>query len=239
MLGIEDYGSGSDNGSDNESPAPKPAPVKVPMHSAKSSISLPPPSTPTAKVQLPHAKTKRNTKKITIGLPTFSTPQDEEDDDLDDERPSAKRLRLTSGAGASSLLTMLPAPKQKKPTLPAPERVLGGGKGPGLVFRTPQPPASLEDDSDVHDDLTQEAPYVPSEKAPSPVPQDSTVPLPFLPPSLKKGRPNISVEDEKSKQRPQPTKKTVPALDFFSLGKRIPFIFLHRSTWSSYLTLFQ
>ncbi|KII88450.1 hypothetical protein PLICRDRAFT_41607 [Plicaturopsis crispa FD-325 SS-3] len=200
-LGLADYGSDSD--SDSGSPPPQ----------AKSSLaaSLPP---PTAKP----TKTKRGPKKITIGLPALSSAPPDDDDD---ERPVAKKPRLDSGAGRSSLLGMLPAPKQKAPVLPAPERVLGGGKGPGLVFNAARPPQPTRDMGDAEEDEdegdTQEKPLAPVEAAP-----EKETAMAFLPPSLKKGRAGISVEETsmpKAKAKAPATRiSAAPAGDFFSLG---------------------
>lgn len=76
-------------------------------------------------------------KKIVIAAPKKPAV---DTDALEDERPS-KKPRLSSGAGASSLLSMLPAPKRKDPVPPKAQRVLGGGSGPGLVFNV----ANLDD----------------------------------------------------------------------------------------------
>ncbi|KAK7054835.1 hypothetical protein VNI00_003298 [Paramarasmius palmivorus] len=123
MLGLEGYGSGSDS-DDNAPQVAPPKPKKSTTTSTSttksSSLSLPPPS---------GAKGKR---KVAIGLPALKPLEDEEQGE--EEKPAAKKPRLESGAGRSSLLSMLPAPKQKAPVLPAPQRVLGGGGGPGLVF---------------------------------------------------------------------------------------------------------
>ncbi|EEB95013.1 hypothetical protein MPER_06083 [Moniliophthora perniciosa FA553] len=124
MLGLEGYGSGSD--SDDNTPQASPPKLKKPTMTAKSSssLSLPAPSGGTK------AKTKR---KVAIGLPELK-PAGNEDQVDDEDKHTAKKPRLEAGAGRSSLLSMLPAPKQKAPVLPAPERVLGAGKSPGLVF---------------------------------------------------------------------------------------------------------
>ncbi|KAF8892555.1 mitotic checkpoint regulator, MAD2B-interacting-domain-containing protein [Infundibulicybe gibba] len=169
MLGIEDYGSGSDNDSSTEQ-------------------------------KKPATKTKRP-KKITIGLPTLARRADE--DDLKDEKPPTKKPRLESGAGFSSLLSMLPAPKQTNPTLPKPERVLGGGGGPGLVFNTSNSTTSNANDA---------VDAISTPREPSTL---------FLPPSLAKGKSNISLDEEKprpSKATTPPQSKQEPAMDFFSLG---------------------
>ncbi|KAH7921735.1 hypothetical protein BV22DRAFT_707114 [Leucogyrophana mollusca] len=80
----------------------------------------------------PAPKPKRAPKKIAIELPALPTADD-------DDAPPAKKQRRTAPAGSSALLSLLPAPKQSTaPTpAPAPERVLGAGTGPGLVFRAP------------------------------------------------------------------------------------------------------
>jgi proline-rich protein PRCC len=241
MLGIEDYGS--DNDSENEQltvqspliPSPaSTATATAPPSSKKSSISLPPPSNSkhSNSLSLPPPKTKRM-KKITIGLPAL--PGDTNDDDRDeDERPVAKKPRLESGAGASSLLSMLPAPKQKAPTAVAPERVLGGGKGPGLVFNTSRPSTTptpinvLDEDTDVlgmpsddrtATDMESDGKYL------------KTSAVSFLPPSLKKGRSNISVEEGKAPPGTTPQISAAPAIDFFSLGSSLSKLFYIHSQY--------
>ena len=198
MLGIEDYGS--DNDSDNDDTPMLSSSAKVPP--SKSSM---PTTTP---------KSKRAPKKIAIALPSLSNNKDEEDDDLKDERPVSKKPRLQSSAGVSSLLSMLPAPKRNNP-LPSEsssyrERVLGGGMG-GLVFsahaRSINGGATHEDRYNETEDQT----------STSAVAQHSTIPHPFLPPSLTKGKPNISVEEGASASRTRP-KDLTPAIDFFPLG---------------------
>jgi hypothetical protein len=82
--------------------------TKLPPPSKKSTISLPPPSASTSNVP---PKPKRAPKKITISLPSLTATDDNDSDDLKDAGPAAKKPRLESGAGSSSLLSMLPAPK--------------------------------------------------------------------------------------------------------------------------------
>ncbi|KAJ7109419.1 mitotic checkpoint regulator, MAD2B-interacting-domain-containing protein [Mycena epipterygia] len=186
-LGLGDYGSDSDRGEDSDDDAPLPAKASKVVQST------------TSKIQ------KRGPKKVTIGLPTLN-PVDEDVDDLKDERPAAKKPRLEAGAGMSSLVSMLPAPKQKNPVRPAPERVLGGGSGPGLVFSAPPTAkaASTADEQESHD--------VP--------PAASSTSFSFRPPSLAKGRSNISLEEGATKTPPRTATKvsSAPAVDFFSLG---------------------
>jgi proline-rich protein PRCC len=191
-LGLGDYGSDSENGDDSDNDAgvaPPPAKSVQPT-----TMSLPP------------VKQKRGPKKVTIGLPTLN-PIDDDDDDLKDERPAAKKPRLAAGAGMSSLVSMLPAPKQKNPVLPPPERVLGGGGGPGLVFNAPRQAAqepSIVEDADGGRDQ----------------PEASSTSFSFRPQSLAKGRSNISLEEGATKAPPRTATKAppAPAVDFFSLG---------------------
>ncbi|KAF9053715.1 hypothetical protein BDZ89DRAFT_1056284 [Hymenopellis radicata] len=177
MLGLGDYGSGSESDDDDVQ-------RKAPTSSVKSQ-SLPKPSSrPTS--GLPPNRTK---KKIAITLPSLKSAKDDKSDD-DVQQPPAKKQRLESGAGLSSLLSMLPAPKQKNPIPAAPARVLGGGSGGWAGAQT----------------------LVAEPVAPEP----SDAPIPFLPPSLAKGRSNISLEDERPRKAAVPS--AAPAVDFFSLG---------------------
>ncbi|KAG0707695.1 mitotic checkpoint regulator, MAD2B-interacting-domain-containing protein [Suillus ampliporus] len=196
MLGIEDYGSDVD--SDNETPPTK---VTVLAPSKSSGLSLPPPkSSGSLSLSLPpptNAKTKRP-KKIEITLPSLPS----HDSDTDD-RPPAKKPRITSskGAGTSSLLNMLPAPTQPLPVKTKkdkqPERMLGGGNGPGLVFRAP---TIVQEDGEGDGEEAQEAS------------------ISFLPPSLKKGKSNVALDREDSRPPALPKVSSAPTVNFFSLG---------------------
>ncbi|KAF9013856.1 mitotic checkpoint regulator, MAD2B-interacting-domain-containing protein [Cyathus striatus] len=169
-------------------------------------------SIPTKPVQS-QPKPKRP-KKITIGLPDLP-PLKDEYGDLEVENPPSKKPRI--GAGSSSLLSMLPAPKQKTPLAPPQERTLGAGKGPGLVFNTsitrssgPIPHSIEKSDTsepNARDNTTEAV-------------QSSTSSFSFLPPSVSKGKSNISLEDETTSKRPAVPSVTPskPAVDFFSLG---------------------
>lgn len=231
MLGVEDYGS--DNESDNETQVTQSAPkasssllAKLPPPSKKSSFSLPPPSnaatsTSTSKssngLNLPAPKSKKAPKKITIGLPTL--PADSSKDEDVDDQPPAKKPRIESGAGKSALLSMLPAPKNKTPV--APERVLGGGQGPGLVFKTAsrRPQAATVEAVDDEDDEESSARMDNLPSTNDRILEEKSAAIPFLPPSLMKGKANISVEDKPELPRSVRTHtSSAPTVDFFSLG---------------------
>ncbi|KAK7693447.1 hypothetical protein QCA50_003015 [Cerrena zonata] len=230
MLGVEDYGSDIESGDEStpQSPPPKPTPslaAKLPPPK-KSTFSLPPPSSSGSKpsssgLSLPPPK-KKAPKKITIGLPSLST-NDTDNTELDD-RPPAKKPRLDSGAGSSGLLSMLPAPKNKAPVLPAPERVLGGGKGPGLVFKTapnssrPTQQASVEDEEDEDSGPANEPPSGTSIL--EEVTETNPPPIAFMPTSVKRGRTNISTEERHTAPKiALPKVSAAPAVDFFGLGE--------------------
>ncbi|TFK55056.1 hypothetical protein OE88DRAFT_1622859 [Heliocybe sulcata] len=212
MLGVEGYGS--DDDSDHE----------VTQHSNSSTVSTPGPSQPsksdltlplpakgsTSKgagsgLSLPPPKSKagHKKKKITIGLPSL---EDDEEDNVDD-KPAAKKPRLDNGARKSSLLSMLPAPKQSMPLPPPKERVLGGGQGPGLVFKTSHPVVESTDD-DAEDDAA----------AGSSSSKPATSSVSFLPPSLQKGKANISTEGP-PRTIPKVLSNPAPAVDFFSSSR--------------------
>ncbi|KAF7323002.1 hypothetical protein HMN09_00079900 [Mycena chlorophos] len=97
-LGLGDYGSDSEHESETESPVAPPA------------VSKPVAAAPAPK--------KRPPKKITIGLPTLGPAP--EADELDDERPPAKKAKA----------------RDKNPVLPPPQRALGGGAAPALTFNS-------------------------------------------------------------------------------------------------------
>ena len=227
MLGVEGYGSDSD--SDNEAPqvAPAPLPKLTPNSkpAGKAGLSLPPPSAYTSKapsgLALPQLK-KKAPKKITIGLPSLPGEPDEEEPD---NRPPAKKARLEGGAGASALLSMLPAPKNKNPVPQKQERVLGGGRGPGLVFNTSRTmrSATVEDvKEDGEEETTNEAPVgggiLEEVEEVEVVAKKPASALPFLPPSLAKGKANVSTEEKFSLPKSAAAVTAAPTVDFFSLG---------------------
>ncbi|KAI6160056.1 mitotic checkpoint regulator, MAD2B-interacting-domain-containing protein [Pisolithus thermaeus] len=179
MLGIEQYGSDVDSDDDSRQASNQPPPKPSPPRPAP-------------------AKPKRP-KKIAINLPP---PQNDEDDE-----PPTKKPRITTGggqgAGKSSLLGMLPAPKRALPVRKEKkeERVLGGGGGPGLVFHTTK---SAEKEHSAH-----------TESEAGATGDTSTA---FLPPSISKGKANVSLDNDgpvkiTSISKPLPA----PAPTFFSL----------------------
>ena len=103
---------------------------------------------------------------------------------------------------------MLPAPKLAAPVKEAPERVLGGGKGPGLVFHEPRSQRAWD------------TPVIPSNDDVAAAEQETEeAHLPFIPVSVKKGKANISLEESservtlKTQDPPPPT-----TVDLFSLS---------------------
>ncbi|KAI0928460.1 hypothetical protein AcW1_005699 [Taiwanofungus camphoratus] len=230
MLGVEGYGS--DNGSDTEAQftpsisSTASLTTKLAPSPKKSTFSLPPPtnapaapssaSTPFSGLSLPAPKTRRAPKKITIGLPELP-PETSKGDDVDARRVAKKpRLEsLESKARSSALLSMLPAPKNTAPVTITQERVLGGGRGPGLVFNTTASRSSRTSTVEDVEDAKEEGDATEHAETANPV---KNVPIPFLPPSLVKGKANISVEE--TNDRPQTlvhAPSSAPAVDFFSI----------------------
>ncbi|KAI1795838.1 mitotic checkpoint regulator, MAD2B-interacting-domain-containing protein [Ganoderma leucocontextum] len=235
MLDVESYGSDSDAGSDKDTvqptlPTSKGSSLtsKLPAPAKKSSLSLSPPSGAASSsksssgISLPPPKTKK-AKKIAIGLPRLPKDADDANSD-DDERPAAKKPRLESGARSSALLSMLPAPKNKAPVLAAPERVLGGGRGPGLIFksapRQPNRVITVEDAEEDEDGARQADTLDSSYSAILEEKEEDTKPspLPFMPTSVKRGKANVSVEEKYSVPVSRPAVSSAPTIDFFSLG---------------------
>ena len=189
MLGVEDYGSGSE--SDRED-----SPKSVTNANAETLLTaLPAPALTDATV-IAKSKAKRP-KKITIGLPSLPVSVDNEHDE-----PPAKKAR-TTGSGASSLLSMLPAPKQ---AAPVPQRVLGGKSGPGLVFNSSRSiPSQSVNDQETSGTLA-------SDRT-----SDSASTL-LLPPSLAKGKANISLENKPNASSKLAVSRQPSSVDFFALG---------------------
>jgi proline-rich protein PRCC len=201
---VDAYGSGSDNSDDSGDEYNHPS-----QPNKSVSLSLPPPShtseSGSSKFTLPAPKVKKAPKKIAIDLPAL--PKDDSD-----EAPPAKKPRTeTRGAGSSALFSRLPAPKLAAPVKPAPERILGSGKGPGLVFSNP-PSQRTQDTSGTLTDVDSQSNLDVQEK-------EQSMSLPFTPVSVTKGRANISLEEPFSKgtvgaQDSSPS----AAVDLFSLS---------------------
>ncbi|KAH0826925.1 mitotic checkpoint regulator, MAD2B-interacting-domain-containing protein [Lanmaoa asiatica] len=255
MLGIEDYGSDVESGDESLKPTSQSTRttstssllLKLPPPTSKSTFALPPPkslslslpvpssSTPTTKTSGSTAPSKqKRTKKIAVNLPSLPSSSDDADDG-----PPAKKPRIvsstgesrgggTAGAGNSSLLSMLPAPKQPVPVMKKEERVLGGGGRPGLVFRTPKNEVRRHDTAGFASTDGPSVDAVDGGDAEVAGPADIPVPsTSFVPPSLKKGRANISLENEGPSKitalaATQPRRSAAPPIDFFSLGSSTP-----------------
>jgi len=185
MLGLDDYGSDDDT----------------------SQPSLPQPTPTTTKVVAP-TKPRKPPKKIAIALPAL--PKESSEDGANEEGAERPLKRRKTGAEASSLLSMLPTPKQGN-VLPAPQRILGGGsKGPMLTFRLQSNSGSevtstAAATSDSIDDGS-----------------ETVATTLFRPTSVAKGKKNPSTEEHDINHavKHQPQKPpTPPAIDFFSLGE--------------------
>ncbi|KAL1747581.1 mitotic checkpoint regulator, MAD2B-interacting-domain-containing protein [Schizophyllum fasciatum] len=212
-LGLEGYGSGSDSDSDVET-TPQPAkPAASNASSSTSKLSLPPPKS---------SQPRAGTKKVKIGLPSLK-PNAEDEDDLESEKPPAKKPRLAPGSagGRSGLLSMLPAPKEANPKPPAPERVLGGGKGKGLVFHTRSTAPVGEDNADAPAASIATAPEPEVKEAAPASPAPAAAPM-FMPTNVgSKRKANVSLEEHgvgRSTAAKPPTISAAPPIDFFSLG---------------------
>lgn len=129
MLGLDDYGSDSEDDSvDVTTPGPGPSKsVHATANSTKSTFALPPPKSITGQ--------SNNTQKKKVIKIAIERPQNLKHDDEDTEERATKKRRLEP-VGKSSLIGLLPAPQKMASELPAKERVLGGGGGPALVFKS-------------------------------------------------------------------------------------------------------
>lgn len=214
---VAGYGSGSEDDSDSDaqvsqstthhastssepfltSQLPAPFTPKSTVTSQRSSNVTASDSKPAlAGLTLPAPRANKGKKRIAIDLPALSQDETREED----IQPTAKKPRI-GGSGSSSLFSMLPAPKKNGPIPVAPQRVLGGGKGPGLVFSNPRSQAVTVEEVDEELEGTVHHPESTTASHPSSIP--------FLPSSLGKGRKNISVEDPtQSITRP----KSIPKL---------------------------
>ena len=204
---VDAYGSdSSDNNSGDEHTAHS---QSLPRQNKSTSLSLPTPSHPSASGSsnptLPAPRAKRAPKKIAIDLPAL--PKDSSaDNDGEDARPAKKPRTDSRGAGSSGLFSKLPAPKLAAPVKAAPERILGGGKGPGLVFNAPSQKSHDASDSGVSS--VQDS-FDAMEK-------EQSTSLPFMPASVRKGKANISLEDSSFEKAFGPSPPAIA--DLFSLS---------------------
>lgn len=193
---------GSDN-SDDEHTSPSRSP---PRPNKSTSLSFPPSHSSTSgssSLKLPTPKVKRAPKKIAIDLPALP-----KDNDSEDARPAKKPRTDSRGAGSSALFSKLPAPKMAAPVKAAPERILGGGKGPGLVFNSP-PSQRTQDTSEISSNVDlRDFPEVTEV-------EQSASSLPFTPASVRKGEANVSLESPSSEKAPDPS--STGGADIFSL----------------------
>jgi proline-rich protein PRCC len=201
---------GSDNSDDEYTPRPRSSPQQ------KNSIplSFPAPShssgSGSSNLNLPAPKVKKAPKKIAIDLPAL--PKDDSvDRDSDEARPAKKPRTDARGAGSSALFSRLPAPKLAAPVKAAPERILGSGKGPGLVFNNP-PSQRTQDTSGTPSNIDPQTTSEVTEK-------EQSVSLPFIPVSVSKGKANVSLEEFSSKGKIKALDSSPPAAtDLFSLS---------------------
>lgn len=211
---VDAYGSDNSDGSGDEC-----APQTSTKPNKSLSRSLPVPSNPStsgpSSLPLPAPKPKK-TKKIAIDLPALTKDVSSEYDE-DEARPAKRSRTETRGVGSSTLFSMLPAPKSVAPVKEAPERILGSGKGPGLVFHEPRPRR------------TKDTPDITSNDDINAVEQEAEdVHLPFIPVSVKKGKANISLEESSEKVTHKTRDPSSPTtVDLFSLSSshHIRFLF--------------
>lgn len=198
---------GSDSGDEHTSRSKSP-----PRQNKSTSLSLPPShssASGSSSLNLPTPKVKRAPKKIAIDLPAL--PKDNfPDNDSEDTRPAKKPRTDSRGSGSSALFSKLPAPKMPAPVKAPPERILGSGKGPGLVFNN-APSQRAQDTSRISYDV--DVQYSPAEVTEV---EQSAVSLPFTPLSVRKGKANVSLESPSSEKAPDPS--STGGVDVFSLG---------------------
>jgi proline-rich protein PRCC len=203
---VDAYGSDdSDTNGDEYAPSPKP--------NESSSLSLPPSHTSgsgLSSLTLPAPKAKKAPKKIAIDLPAL--PKDDSADQDDSAVRPAKKPRTESrGAGSSALFSRLPAPKSVAPAKAAPERILGSGNRPGLVFNNP--PSQRAQDS------FETPSNVDSQSGPDVTEKEQSMSLPFMPVSVMKGKANVSLEEPSVKGTASAPDPSPPAaVDLFSLS---------------------
>ncbi|KAG9018715.1 hypothetical protein FRB90_010329 [Tulasnella sp. 427] len=237
MLGLDDYGSDVESdASDSSKPVSKPS---VPTSQAKpksslasllppakkgSSITLPPP-TKAASPSLgglnlpPPTKSKKRDGPVKITVAALKPTEDEEADEH-----QAKKRRLDTdgerkaGAGSSSLLSMLPAPKKVVPEKPAEKpKVLGGGAG-GQDVGIAEAPTILGSTQPIAEDDDPKLSFLPPHLR-----KPRTTPAPSLTRSLGSGLPSYqtgAASSSSAATQASAPKLPEPEEDFFSLGPK-------------------
>jgi proline-rich protein PRCC len=203
---LVDYGSDDDSGGDaGPSPSLSKSSIATPFTSKPTTQAAPlPTSASSSGFQLPPPKSNSRRRdgpvKIKVEAPKPSSEYDAPII-LKKQRVDQSSVR-TTGAGASSLLSMLPAPKMVQKTSVAPAkstRVLGGGvksnnDDPGVIMASDFVTTSEADSS-------------------NPKAEDSTLATSFMPSSIARNTPKVL-----PKQSSTGSKLPAPATDFFSLG---------------------
>ena len=219
---VDAYGSDSSDNNSGDEHIPHSRPL--PGQNKSTSLSLPASSHSSASgssnLTLPAPRVKKAPKKIAIDLPAL--PKDSSAEDRSEDARPAKKPRTDShGAGSSALFSKLPAPKLAVPVKAAPERILGSGKGPGLVFNN-APSHKTQDRSGVSsNDVLQDS---------LDVMEEQPVSLPFTPASVRKGKANVSLEDSSFEKALDPSPPAIA--DLFSLSVSYHFlIHLRRQTF--------
>ncbi len=109
------------------------------------------------------------------------------------------------------------------PVKVAPERILGSGKGPGLVFKNAPSQRTLDTSGTSSKIDLQDSPEVAE--------VEQSMSLPFTPASVRKGKANVSLEGSSSEKAQDPSSSAIA--DIFSLSASNHFlIHLRRQTFS-------
>ncbi|KAG9048727.1 hypothetical protein FS837_012163 [Tulasnella sp. UAMH 9824] len=237
MLGLDDYGSDVESdASDSSKPTPKPSTLTsqakpqsslaslLPPAKKGSSIAIPPPTpakaaspSPGGLNLPPPTKSKKRDGPVKITVAALKPAEGEDADE-----PQAKKRRLDTdgekkvGAGSSSLLSMLPAPKKIAPEKPPEQpKVLGGGGGGQDVSVAEAPTMIGAPQAAVEEDDPKLAFLPPHLRKPR------TAPAPSLSKSLGSGLPTYQASassSSSSASRAAAPKLPEPEEDFFSLG---------------------
>ncbi|KAG6371021.1 hypothetical protein JVT61DRAFT_10743 [Boletus reticuloceps] len=216
MLGIEDYGSDVESGDDTSNTASNTTPTPSTPSSLRS--KLPPP-------------TSSSSYSLSLSEPSRSSSITHTKNSA--AAPKPKRTKKKNAINLSSL----PFPKTTKTTVhtrrsPASHRAQAAGNLlclVGFLRRKPAPVIEKQAEHAVGVAGTEESPVDVDDAGVAEVdgPIDVSAPsTSFLPPSLKKGKADMSLEDQgpykpppSTATQPQKAALPAPALDFFSLGR--------------------